>query len=177
MKLHAESLAHKTEIDGVRLGIGGEEEARTAFAELDEIRGAHEAAHPGIRIVVSPMIEDGVEFIVGIRDDPHFGPLVLLGLGGPFVELMADRVFRKAPFGPDEADAMIESLRGRRILGGWRGGPALDRSALVRALIALSELAVDPEAGIAAVEINPLFVRPEGIVGADLVLPEPGASS
>ena len=177
MKLQAESLAHKTEIDGIRLGIGGEEEARTAFAELAEIRGAHEAAHPGICIAVSPMVEDGVEFIVGIRDDPHFGPLVLLGLGGPFVELVVDRVFRKAPFGPDEADAMIESLRGRPLLDGWRGGPALNRDALARALVALSELAVDPEAGIAAIEINPLFVCPEGIVGADLVLPVPGKSA
>jgi hypothetical protein len=116
------------------------------------------------------VISGGVETILGVQDDPVFGPMVMFGLGGVAVELFSDVVFASAPLTPERAEALISSVRGARLLGGWRGAPRLDRAALVAALCALSEFAVTHRDTIESVEINPFLVRPEGAFALDALI-------
>ncbi len=178
MKLNAPTLDHRTELGGVLLGIEGEEAVRKAFKKFDALCRKHVKSHLGIGITISPMITDGVECFVGIRNDLHFGPLILLGAGGTMVEIFGGTVFRKAPFGLEEAETMIDAFPITRLLDGWRGCPPVDRPALARALAAMSRLAIDPRAKFSSLEINPLFVRPvgQGVVGADLVVASGGST-
>lgn len=172
LKLSAPTLHHRTEIDGVRLGLANATSVRRAFDGLASIRADWLARHPGLQIVGCPMIEGGVEIHIGVRNDPHFGPLVFLGSGGTLVELIDDTVFRKAPLCRDDALAMVAAIKADKLLSGWRGRPACDREALVVALLALSRLATDRRAVFVMIEINPLFVLPgqAGVIGADLVV-------
>ena len=110
--------------------------------------------------------EDGVELIVGARRDPRFGPLVLVGLGGIYAELLRDVRVALAPAGPDELEELLLSLRGAGVLTGARGRTAVDVRAAAEAAAALSRVAAaHPE--IAEIEINPLLVTPAGAVGLD----------
>ncbi len=181
LKLSAPTLHHRTEIDGVRLGLDNATTVRQAFDALVVIRSDRLAAHPGLRIVGCPMIASGVEIHIGVRNDPHFGPLVFLGSGGTLVELIDDTVFRKVPLCHDDAVMMVASIKADKLLDRWRGRPACDREALVSALLALSKLATDQRATFASIEINPLFVLPgrAGVIGADLVVGNaaPGAQA
>jgi acetate---CoA ligase (ADP-forming) len=172
LKLSAPGLWHRTELRGVRTGLGDEKAVRAAFVELAAEAEMLASRFPGIGIILQPMIEDGVEFLVGLRHDPHFGPLVTAATGGTQVELWDDLTYRKAPIDAEEADGMVKSLRGARLLDGFRDAPRADRVALVAAIVHLSRLVDDPHAGFGSLEINPLFVRPEGlgVVGADLVV-------
>ena len=107
-----------------------------------------------------------VELIVGCRRDPRFGPLVLVGLGGVYAEVLRDVAVALAPAGPEELEELIRSLRGAALLAGARGRPPVDVTAVACAASALSRLAADrPE--LAEIEINPLLALPEGAVGLD----------
>ena len=172
MKLSAPSLHHRTEIDGVQLGLADGPATRLAFDALDSIRNQWQARHPGLGIVACPMVAAGVEVHVGVRNDPFFGPLVFAGSGGTLVELIDDTVFRKAPLTREDAWAMVRAIKACRLLQGWRGRLACDQDALVSTLLALSRLATDTRAAFASLEINPLFVRPGkgGVIGADLLV-------
>jgi len=172
LKLSAPTLLHKTEMDGVRTGLTDEPATRAAFAHLQTQLDRHAAAHPGLCIVASPQI-DGVEMLVGVRHDPNFGPLVVLGSGGVDCEVFDDLTYRKAPFGAADATAMVEALQTRRKLDGWRGAAAVDRAGLEAALVALSVGA--PQ--MPGFEINPLIVTTDGLKAVDLVVAPPDAAS
>ena len=164
LKLSAPGLLHKTELGGVVTGLKDADALRRAFARLREKVADHAAEYPGLSIVAQPQI-DGVEVLIGVRHDPHFGPLVVLGSGGVDCEIHDDLTYRKAPFGPEDASAMIDALRVSRKLDGWRGTPPVARSLLAAALVALSDRAHQTP----AFEINPLIVTPDDLVGVDLV--------
>ena len=108
------------------------------------------------------MLVDGVETIIGVQHDPVFGPVVMFGLGGVFVEVLRDVTFRVAPFDQAEARRMIAEIRGAAILAGARGRPPADIDALAGALSLLSRFAAAQAGGFASIEINPLLVRPQG---------------
>jgi acyl-CoA synthetase (NDP forming) len=108
------------------------------------------------------MVSGGVEVILGVQIDPVFGPVVMLGLGGIFVEVLRDVTFRIAPFGVEEAHRMIAELRGAAILEGARGQPPCDLDALAVALSRLSLFAAAKRTEITSIDINPLLVRPKG---------------
>ena len=167
LKLAAAGLRHRTELDGVRTGIRTGNAAREAFTELHARINRQRDTYPDLHILASPMIS-GVEMLVGVRRDPHFGPLVLLATGGTLCELLDDLVCRKAPISRADADAMIESVRGARMLDGWRGNPAASRESLAEALVAMSDVAPV----LPSLEINPLFVTEDGLTGVDLVVGE-----
>ncbi|MEM8664222.1 MAG: acetate--CoA ligase family protein, partial [Pseudomonadota bacterium] len=171
LKLSAPTLHHRTEVDGVRLNLATADAVAAAFADLSARANALRAEHPGIGVIASPMAR-GVEVFVGLKNDPHFGPLVMLGTGGTMVELFDDVVVRKAPLHESDAEAMIDAIRARRLLDGFRGAPPADRPALAAALMALGNLAGTPQTGFASLEINPLFVqaRGEGVVAADILV-------
>ena len=163
LKLRAPGLLHRTEIGGVRTGLSTAAGVEAAFATLADVAARHGPNLPGLRIVGAPMVR-GVEVLLGVRNDPNFGALVVLGSGGTACELFDDPCYLKPPFGPDEARALVERIRVAPMLDGWRGAPAADRDALVRALVALAERADR----LPSFEINPLIVTETGVVGVDL---------
>jgi acyl-CoA synthetase (NDP forming) len=117
-------------------------------------------------MLVQQMAHGGCETIAGVTRDPSFGPLVMFGLGGIFVEALRDVVFRMAPVDDAEAMRMIIALRGAKLLDGMRGAPPMDRAALVSVIRRVGQLAVDfPE--IAELDVNPLLAREHGALALD----------
>jgi hypothetical protein len=108
------------------------------------------------------MIGDGVETILGVKHDPVFGPVVMFGLGGIFVEVLKDVTFRIAPFGVEEARKMIREVKGFPLLDGARGRPKADVEALARALSSLSIYAASQAGRLDSIDVNPFIVRPVG---------------
>ncbi|MCR9138544.1 MAG: acetate--CoA ligase family protein [Alphaproteobacteria bacterium] len=164
LKLAAPDLHHRTELNGVFISLQSPDAVRRAFASLSEAVLHHGGTYRDLHIIAEPMIH-GVEFLVGTRADPHFGPLILLGSGGSHCELFDDVVYAKAPVTDDEARRMIAAVRAAAMLDGWRGAPAVDRDALANALVALSIAAAE----LPSLEINPMIVTPNGATGVDLV--------
>ena len=164
LKLAALGLRHRTELGGVEIGLRSMDAVRRAFARLSDQLTDHQAEYHGLHIIAQPMV-NGIEMLLGTRNDLHFGPLVLLGSGGTLCELVDDVTYSKAPITHDEAEAMIARVRAAPMLGGWRGAAAVSQQALVDALVALSEAA----SRLPSLEINPLIVTTDGAVGVDLV--------
>ncbi len=123
-------------------------------------------------VIVSPMVRGGTEMILGVQNDAVFGPVVMLGLGGIFVEVLRDVTFRIAPFGVEEAHRMIAELRGAAILKGARGQPPADTDALAKAVSNLSLFAAAHKDRLRSVDVNPLLVRAkgEGVAALDALI-------
>jgi acetate---CoA ligase (ADP-forming) len=153
LKAILEGVSHKTEADGVRLGVSGDDEVVAAFNDLRR-------RHAGASIVIQRMVS-GLELMVGSRRDPHFGPTVSVGPGGIFVELFDDLAVRLAPVTQLEAQEMLQETRAGRLLQGFRGKPPADAEALVETLQSLSRLVAGYPA-LSEIDINPLIVLPKG---------------
>jgi len=162
LKIVSPDIAHKTDLGGVALGLQTPEAVHRAFDEVTaRVRqAAPQAALAGC--LVAPMVTDGVEVILGAQWDPVFGPVVMLGLGGIFVEAVGDVTFRLAPFEEDEARRMIAELRALPVLRGMRGRPPADLAALARALARLSRFAAAQGPALRSLDVNPFMVLPEG---------------
>jgi acetate---CoA ligase (ADP-forming) len=161
LKILSPDILHKTEAGGVLLDVPAGEVAAAYDRLVAQVR--ERAAKARIEgALVSPMLRDGVETIIGARNDPVFGPVVMFGLGGIFVEVMRDVTFRIAPFGTAEARRMIGEIKGASVLEGARGKPPADIDALAEALSRLSRFAAAQRGQFASIEINPLLVRPRG---------------
>jgi acetate---CoA ligase (ADP-forming) len=161
LKIVSPDIPHKTEMGGVMLNVPGAEAGRA----YDELVGRVQARAPRAKIdgvLISPMVSGGVEMILGVQNDPVFGPVIMLGLGGIFVEVLRDVTFRIAPFGLEEAHRMIGELRGRAMLEGARGQPPCDIDALATALSKLSIFAAAQRGQFTSIDVNPLLVRPSG---------------
>jgi hypothetical protein len=151
----------------VALGIGDE---RDYAAKLQEMLARVKHSRPQARIegVLVQRMETGLaEGIVGYRDDPVVGPLVMVGAGGTLAEIYRDIAMRLAPVAEDEARAMIEEVKGLAVVRGYRNLPRGDVDALARTIAAVSRLALVPGRPVAEAEINPVVVRPEGAVAVD----------
>jgi acetyltransferase len=172
LKIVSRDIPHKSEFGGVQLNIANDAELTVAMREMMARvrRAAPAAALEGL--LVSEMVSDGIETIVGVVNDSVFGPVVAFGLGGLFAETMRDITYRLAPFDLDTAREMISELRASAILHGVRGRPAGDIDALVQVLVAVSNLAWQLRASLEEMDINPLLVRPRGrgVVAADALL-------
>lgn len=169
-KILSPDILHKTEIGGVTLNLRDADEVSRAFAD---IVARARAAKPDARIegvLISPMLRGGVETIIGIQRDPVFGPMVMFGLGGVSVELFRDVAFAPAPLDQAGAERLIGSVRGARLLEGWRGAPPADRAALVRALVRVSQVAAAHPDTIAGIDINPFLVMEKGAYALDAVI-------
>lgn len=166
LKVVSADVIHKTDVGGVRVGIASAAALRAAY---DEITAGVIAAVPTARItgmLVQQMLRGGCETIAGVTRDPSFGPLVMFGLGGIFVEALRDVVFRMAPVDQAEALRMVTGLRGAKLLDGMRGAPPADRDALVSVVRRVGQLAIDfPE--IAELDVNPLLALERGAVALD----------
>ena len=161
MKIVSPDILHKSDIGGVRVGVRDQQEAMDVF-ELMMLRVRRYAPDAVIRgVFVQEMIQAGREVIIGSTRDPQFGPLVMFGLGGIYVEVLKDVSFRVAPFGERHAGRMIEEIRSAPLLRGARGERSSDVEAIVKCLLTVSQMVTDfPE--IVEMDINPLKVREPG---------------
>ncbi len=162
MKILSPDILHKSEIGGVLLDVSDAAGVREGFALL--LSRARDAA-PSARIegvLVAKQLKGGVECIMGIMRDPVFGPIAMFGLGGIFVEILKDVVFRRCPFGPDVAEEMIRSIKGAPLLLGARGRKKADVKALAETLSRLSAFAVAAGPTLQSIDLNPVFAMPEG---------------
>ena len=167
MKILSPDILHKSEIGGVILDVADAAAVRANFATLIA-RGTPHGRIEGV--LVAKQIKGGTEMAMGIVNDPVFGPIAMVGLGGIFIEVLKDVAFRRCPFGPAEAEVMIRSLKGFALLDGARGRPRADLAALAGTLSKLSAFATAAGPRLEAVDINPVFAMPDGCFAADAVL-------
>jgi len=159
-KLASRTVQHKTDVGAVRLGLASEAAVRRAFAEIMAAGRSH-GADDDDGVLIQAMIAGGVETMVGVSDDPLFGPLVVFGLGGIHVEILGDVRFGIAPLTDFDADDLLHGIRGLPLLQGYRGRPQADIDALRELLLRVSRLAVDvPE--IVELDLNPVIALPPG---------------
>lgn len=155
MKVNRPHISHKTDRGAVRLALDSERKITEAFQGLLSLGGR------GTEVLLQPMVGQGREVILGAKRDPCFGPIILFGLGGIFVEALRDVVWRVAPFGQETAMDMIDRIQGRKVLSGMRGEKPSDKPAIADLLVRLSRLMADWEV-IQEIDINPVMVFQEG---------------
>lgn len=160
LKLSAEGVSHKTELGAVRLDIRSDDDLLAAAADLFDL--AKKAGLGDPTLLIQPMVAAGLEVIVGARRDASFGPVVIVGLGGLFVEQLDDVSVRPAPITRADAADMLGELHSAKLLQGGRGRPPVDVAAIVDAVLALSGAILDAPARVAAIEVNPLIVAAAG---------------
>jgi acetyltransferase len=161
IKIVSPSLSHKTEAGGVVLGVVDAPGAKAAVAGLTERLEKHDP-RAEITGFLSQRMVKGAEIIIGVRDDPYFGPFMVLGLGGIFVEVLKDVAVRLLPVSAQDVRDMLDELRSKPILHGVRGLPAADIEALIRSAVGLSNLFLDYRSVLSDIEVNPLIVGPAG---------------
>jgi acyl-CoA synthetase (NDP forming) len=167
LKVESPDLLHKTEAGVVALNLKNREEVRAAY---QTILSRAQSIAPAVRIngvLVQPMIPQGVEIMVGARIDPHFGPLITVGFGGIFVELMNDVTTDLAPVSQSAALDMLGRLKARNLLTGFRGAAPVDTERLAGVIARLSELAADHADLITEIDVNPLICAGSKIIAVD----------
>jgi acetyl-CoA synthetase (ADP-forming) len=156
-------LAHKTESGMVKLNVGNSEEAARVFDELTAKMKNLDG------VLIEKMVKGSREFVIGLSRDPQFGPCVMFGLGGIFTEALKDVTFRVAPLSKEDALEMIDEIKTKKILGEFRGSPAVDREALAKALVGIGELGMSCDS-IAEIDINPLIICGDKPVAVDALV-------
>jgi len=170
LKIQSPSIRHKTEVKGVMTGLHEEAEVRTAYRAVlaNAAAFAPEAVVTGV--LVQEYLSGGLEVIVGATKDPVFGPCIMFGLGGIFVEILKDVSFRIAPLSRRDAEEMLREVKGYALLEGVRGQPPSDIRSLVEVLLNVSLLIQDFGDRIEEIDINPLLVFPDGIRAVDALI-------
>jgi len=163
LKAVAAGVVHKTEAGGVRLGL--KPSAVEAAAEQMS-KAFQQAGHAIERFQLQPMVPSGVEMIVGVVQDEHFGPELACGAGGTATELLKDVAVRITPIATGEAERMVRSLKTFPLLDGYRGAAGADVGALVDVLLRVSAL-VEAHPQVAEMDLNPLIVHPDGALAVD----------
>lgn len=170
LKIESADIAHKTEAGVVRLGLANADQVRAAYAEIVAAAKRIEPAPRIAGVLVQPMIGKGLELVVGAQNDPTFGPMVVVGLGGVLVEVLKDSATELAPVTPEQAGDMLRRLKGYKLLTGYRGSPAVDIAAVERIIVAISELAFDHADAIAEIDVNPIICSPERAIAVDALI-------
>ncbi len=166
LKIVSPDVLHKSDVGGVKVNLKTEEEVRRAYNEIIE---SVRSRVPNARIVgvlIQEFAPSGVEVIIGLIRDPQFGPTVMFGLGGVFVEVFRDVSFRVAPLTERDAEEMISEIKGSKLLEGYRGAEPVDKRALVDALVRAGQIGVDhPE--VKEMDLNPVMAYPSGLKVVD----------
>ncbi|HVC63403.1 MAG TPA: acetate--CoA ligase family protein [Acetobacteraceae bacterium] len=174
LKVESPDLPHKTEAGVIRLNLCNADEVRAGY---DAVMANAGRVSPPPRIngvLVQPMVPQGVEMVVGARIDKLFGPLVVVGLGGILVEVLQDTALAPAPVTHADASALLRSLKGEKLLHGFRGAPAVDLDKLADVICRISRFAADHRDLIAELDVNPLICAGERIIAVDaLIVPAP----
>ncbi len=166
LKIVSPDISHKSDIGGVKLGLKTAEEVTAAF---DEIIAAAKKAQPKAKVdgvSVQQMARPGVEVIMGMTQDPQFGPVLMFGLGGIFVEVLKDVSFRLVPIAARDARQMVQEIKGRPLLEGYRGQEPADIEALERLLLRLSDF-IEKHPEISELDLNPIFAYKDGALAVD----------
>jgi acetate---CoA ligase (ADP-forming) len=169
VKIVSRDIAHKTEIGGVKLGL---RDVKAAAAAAEEVVANARKAKPTAKIdgVLVSEMASGLEVLIGVVNDPSFGPCIALGLGGVLTEVVKDITYRIAPFDRATAHDMINELKGARLFAGYRGSAPANTDALAQMLVDVSGMAWALKDRIAEADINPVFVGPEHAVAADALI-------
>ena len=170
VKIVSADIPHKTEIGGVKVGIRTRAELDAAISEVLENARSHAPDARIDGVLVSEMVRGGFELIAGVVNDIVFGPVVVVGAGGIYAELLRDSACRLAPFDEETAREMLDELRCRRMLDGARGSAPLDVRAAAKALTSLSQFAWENRERVQEIDVNPLFALPTGVVAADALI-------
>ncbi len=168
LKILSPDIQHKSDLGAVELNISSEEEFEGAWQRIEKnVKGEKEAQIDGM--LVQKMAPSGVELILGVTNDQSFGPVLLIGLGGVFVEIFKDISLRLLPVDRAEARAMIEEIKGYPLLTGARGREPADLDCLMDTMLKVSSLVTEIEE-IKELDINPFILYPEGGVAADALI-------
>ena len=175
LKVASDSLLHKSDIGGVALDLRTPAEVEQAAERLLRVAADHGVAADGVQ--VAPMRTGGVELLVSVKRDPAWGPVLAVGLGGIWVEVLADTALRLLPVAAPDVEAMLDELRGAKLLAGVRGQPPVNRAALVSAILAVARLGEALGDALDTLEINPMWAGPTGAEALDalVVWSEPAA--
>ncbi len=166
MKIVSQDILHKSDAGGVILNVTGEDARKQAIKQILSNAKSYKADAQIEGVLVTPMLKSGVEVILGVTRDKTFGPVLMFGLGGVFVEVLKDVTFRAIPLSKADAAEIIEDINAVEILNGVRGAKAIDRNALVDLIMKLSDILWrHPE--IAELDLNPVITRPDGVSIAD----------
>lgn len=158
-KVVSPSVLHKTEVQGVAVGIDSDQALQAVFARFSGIEGF-------AGVYLEAMVS-GLELIIGAKVDAQFGPVILLGMGGTGVEIYQDVAIRMAPLSPADVHAMVRSLKGRKLLDGYRGAEAVDRETLTRTVMVFSTLVLEMHNYIESIDLNPVICSGDACVIAD----------
>jgi acetyl-CoA synthetase len=170
LKVESPDLPHKTEAGVIRLNMRTADEVRAGYAA---VMGNADKVSPPPRIngvLVQPMVPDGIEMVVGARNDPLFGPLIVVGLGGILVEVLKDTALSPAPVTPLEAEGLLRGLKGMKLLDGFRGMPAVDVKRLAQVISNVSRFAMDHRDSVAELDVNPLICAGDRITAVDALV-------
>ena len=159
-KVVSQKVIHKSDINGVEVGIDSERRVREAFHRLSNIEGFE-------GMLVEEMLS-GLELIIGAKNDYQFGPVVLFGIGGVWVEIYRDIILRMAPLGQRDIDSMTRCIKARPLLEGYRGSNPVNFKELNRLLMTFSDLVMDLESDIESIDLNPVFCSSNKCIIADV---------
>ena len=162
MKVVSPDIIHKSDAGGIKLDLKNEKDVEKSFREIISNAGKVTTKERVHGTLISPMAEKGQECIIGMIRDRQFGPVIMFGLGGIFVEVLKDVSFRVAPLSEEDIDAMIKEIKGYKVLTGIRGGKPKDINAIKKLLAILSEIAIN-HAEIEEIDLNPVIVHEKGI--------------
>ncbi len=169
LKIISPEIPHKSDVGGVKVDIKSPDELRKSYAELMAIKERiRDAEIHGI--LVQEMAPKGNEVIMGITHDPQFGPVLMFGLGGVFVEVLKDTSFRIPPLTRCDAEGMIKEIKAYPILEGARGGVASDLNSLIDCVLKLSDLGMDLGDFIDEMDVNPLFATGDSALAVDSLI-------
>ena len=162
LKVQSPAILHKTEAKAVALNLASPQDVRTAYDTVLANARRHAPAARVLGVLVQPMAAPGCEIILGVKRDPTFGPMLMVGLGGVAVEVLKDVALAPVPLGAGEARAMLARLKGAALLDAHRGAPAADVDALVDLMVRLSQFAADHAETVAEIDLNPVLVHARG---------------
>ena len=170
-KIVSPEILHKTDVNGVKVGLKTEQEVRNTF---DDMFGRLSRKYNTKGVILEKMVPQGVEVIVGLQNDSQFGPTIMFGLGGVYAEIFKDVVFRVLPITPKDITEMIEDLKGKSILKGFRGSEVINLDMLVDILMKIARLGIDASPYYESVDFNPIIVYPNDyyVVDAKILLKE-----
>ena len=166
MKVVSKDILHKSDAGGVKLDLSGEADLRRGHAEILASCKLYKADAEIEGVLLAPMARKGTEVIIGVSRDPVFGPVLMFGLGGIFVEVLEDVAFRAIPLSRDDAHSMVNQIKARKILDGARGEPAVSKDALVELLLKVSSI-VDAHSEILELDLNPVIAYEDGYAVVD----------
>ncbi|HBG20633.1 MAG TPA: acetyl-CoA synthetase [Desulfobulbaceae bacterium] len=171
LKVSSVDISHKSDAGGVKVNLKNGGEVEEAFEAIMKSCRAYDSKANIEGVSVQPMARPGTEIIMGMIKDKSFGPVVMFGLGGIFVEVLKDVSFRIVPIDKEDAVQMMEEIQGRKLLGGYRGKEPADKETLQKMLVKLSDF-VDATPGIEEIDMNPVFAYSEGaaVVDARIIL-------